>query len=470
MSVRTRFAPSPTGYLHVGGARTALFAWLYAKQRGGQFVLRVEDTDRERSTTASVQAILDGMAWLGLEADEGPIFQTDRYDRYREVTEQLLDSGAAYRCDCSRERLDALREAQSAAGEKPRYDGHCRERSVPAGQGVVRFRNPDDGAVTWDDAVYGSITVANAELDDFVIMRTDGNPTYNFCVVVDDSDMRISHVIRGDDHINNTPRQINLYRALGVELPVFAHLPMILGSDGKRLSKRHGAVSVMAYKEAGYTPHALLNYLVRLGWSHGDQEVFSLDEMVSLFSLEAINRKGAAFDTAKLDWLNASYLKAMPADALADAFVEAATAAAVPLADGPEPLGVAQLLVERASTVAELVDQSRYFYTDFDDYDATAAKKQLRPVARPVLEAVLRALESLDDWHAESIQAALTAAAEAQGVGFGKVGQPLRVAVTGGSASPSMDQTVALVGRERTLQRIERALAFIDARISAEGD
>ncbi len=470
MSVRTRFAPSPTGYLHVGGARTALFAWAYAKQRGGQFVLRVEDTDRERSTAASVEAILDGMAWLGLAADEGPIFQTDRYDRYREVIDQLLEKGSAYRCDCSPERLDALRESQMAAGEKPRYDGHCRDRDVPVGEGVVRFRNPDDGVVTWADAVYGDITVANAELDDFVVQRSDGNPTYNFCVVVDDSDMQISHVIRGDDHINNTPRQINLYTALGLTLPVFAHLPMILGSDGKRLSKRHGAVSVLAYRDAGYSPDALLNYLVRLGWSHGDQELFSRDEITALFSLEAINRKGAAFDTAKLDWLNAHYLKTMPIELLADQFRESAATAGLALEGGPAVDAVVGLLVERVTTVNELVDQSRYFFTEFDAFDETAAKKQLRPVAQPVLESVRAALTELADWQSEAIQAALAGAAESLGVGFGKVGQPLRVAVTGGSASPSMDQTLWLIGRERTLARIDRAIAFIEARVAASGD
>ncbi|MEM7375907.1 MAG: glutamate--tRNA ligase [Pseudomonadota bacterium] len=470
MTVRTRFAPSPTGYLHVGGARTALFAWLYAKQRGGQFVLRVEDTDRERSTDASVQAILDGMAWLGLAADEGPVFQTARYDRYRAVVAQMLESGHAYVCDCSPERLDRVRAEQMARGEKPRYDGHCRDRGLAPGAGVVRFRNPDAGTVTWDDAVYGTITVANAELDDFVIVRSDGNPTYNFCVVVDDSDMAISHVIRGDDHINNTPRQINLYRALGASLPVFAHLPMILGADGKRLSKRHGAVSVLAYREAGYLPAALLNYLARLGWAHGDQEVFSLGEMTALFSLDAVNRKGATFDPVKLDWLNAHYLKSLPGESLAAGFAQRAEQAGLDLDGGPPVSEVAALLVERVSTLDELVEQSRYFYADFADFDATAAKKQLRPVAKPVLLSVRDGLVALDDWQPEAIQAQLNQIAESLGVGFGKVGQPLRVAVTGRGASPSLDSTLALIGKARTLARLERALAFIEAREAAAGD
>ncbi|MEM9604231.1 MAG: glutamate--tRNA ligase [Pseudomonadota bacterium] len=470
MSVRTRFAPSPTGYLHVGGARTALFAWLYAKQRGGQFVLRVEDTDRERSTDASVQAILDGMAWLGLDADEGPVFQTGRYDRYRDVVAQLLESGHAYVCDCSPERLDRVRSEQMARGEKPRYDGHCRDRALAPGAGVVRFRNPDEGSVTWDDAVYGAITVANAELDDFVILRSDGNPTYNFCVVVDDSDMAISHVIRGDDHINNTPRQINLYRALEASLPVFGHLPMILGADGKRLSKRHGAVSVLAYRDAGYLPDALLNYLARLGWAHGDQEVFSRDEMTELFTLDAVNRKGATFDPVKLDWLNAHYLKALPGETLAARLAERAEQAGLDLSAGPPVASVAALLVDRVSTLDALLDQCRYFYADFDAFDPVAAKKHLRPVAKAVLQSVQDGLVALDDWQPEAIQARLNRTAESLEVGFGKVGQPLRVAVTGQGASPSLDNTLALIGKSRTLARLERALVFIEAREAASGD
>lgn len=470
MKVKTRFAPSPTGYLHVGGARTALFAWLYAKQSGGQFVLRVEDTDRERSTEASVDAILQGMAWLGLVADEGPIFQSHRYQRYAEVTQSLLASGQAYVCDCTPARLDRVRSAQMAAGEKPRYDGHCRDRGLAPSPGrVVRFRNPDEGKVSWEDAVYGGISVANAELDDFVIQRSDGSPTYNFCVVVDDHNMGITHVIRGDDHINNTPRQINLYRALHASLPVFAHLPMILGSDGKRLSKRHGALSVLAYRQAGYLPEALLNYLVRLGWSHGDREVFSLEEMTALFSLQAINRKSAAFDQSKLDWLNAQYMKALSAEQLGELLAARAAEQGISLAGGPPATEVAALLVERVSTLDELREESRYFFEEFEDFDPAAAKRQLRPAALPVLEALRIAIAALERWDAQSIQAALEATAAELEVGFGKIGQPLRVAVTGRSASPSMDQTLSLIGRSRTLARIDRAIAFVAARIAHAG-
>ncbi|MGA9575627.1 MAG: glutamate--tRNA ligase, partial [Lysobacterales bacterium] len=315
MTIRTRFAPSPTGYLHVGGARTALFAWLQARANNGIFILRIEDTDLERSTPESVQAILDGMEWLGLDADEGPIYQTDRFGRYAEVVQQLLDEDKAYHCYCSKDRLETLREQQMKEGIKPRYDGKCRHLdSAPPGiKPVVRFRNPQTGNVVFGDLVRGTINISNNELDDLIIARPDGSPTYNFTVVVDDMDMQITHVIRGDDHINNTPRQINIYAALGAEPPLFAHVPMILGDDGARLSKRHGAVSVMQYRDDGYLPQALLNYLVRLGWSHGDQEVFSIDEMVALFDIKDVNRKASAFNTDKLDWLNQHYMKSLPA-------------------------------------------------------------------------------------------------------------------------------------------------------------
>ncbi|MDX1593182.1 MAG: glutamate--tRNA ligase, partial [Gammaproteobacteria bacterium] len=309
MTVRTRFAPSPTGYLHVGGARTALFSWLYARRHGGSFVLRIEDTDLERSTAESVNAILEGMTWLGLEYDEGPLYQTDRFERYQEVIDRLLDEGHAYRCDCSKERLDVLRAKQMERKEKPKYDGHCRNRDVdPSVPHVVRFVTPGEGTVGFDDLIRGRVIWENAELDDLVIRKSDGAPTYNLAVVVDDLDMRISHVIRGEDHVSNTPRQVHIFRALGAEVPVFAHVPMILGDDGARLSKRHGAVSVMQYREDGYLPEALLNYLVRLGWSHGDQELFSVDEMVALFDLEEVNKSASTFNTDKLLWLNQHYI------------------------------------------------------------------------------------------------------------------------------------------------------------------
>jgi len=317
MTVRTRFAPSPTGYLHIGGARTALFSWLYARRMGGQFILRIEDTDRERSTDASVQAILDGMDWLGLDYDEGPFYQTHRFDRYREVIQQLLDDGQAYYCDCSRERLEKLREQQRANKQKPRYDGCCRDKGLAqSADTVVRFKNPIDGDVVINDLVKGQVVINNRELDDLIIARCDDSPTYNLTVVIDDWDMEISHVIRGDDHLNNTPRQINILRALGAALPVYAHVPMILGSDGKRLSKRHGAVSVLQYKKDGFLAEALMNYLVRLGWSHGDKEVFSRDEMIALFDAVDINTSASTFNPEKLLWLNQQYMMAMPESAL----------------------------------------------------------------------------------------------------------------------------------------------------------
>jgi glutamyl-tRNA synthetase len=310
-TIRTRFAPSPTGYLHIGGARTALFSWLFARRHGGAFILRIEDTDLERSTPESIQAIIDGMAWLNLDYDEGPFYQMQRMDRYREVIQQLLDGGHAYRCYCSKERLDQLREAQMVDKQKPRYDGCCRDAQPNDSNAphVIRFRNPLEGDVVFDDQVFGPIAVSNAELDDLIIARTDGTPTYNFTVVVDDWDMQITHVIRGTDHINNTPRQINILKALGAEVPQYAHVPMILGEDGKRLSKRHGAVSVLQYRDEGFLPEAVLNYLVRLGWSHGDQEVFSREEMMQLFDLEHVNKSPAAVNTEKLAWLNQHYLK-----------------------------------------------------------------------------------------------------------------------------------------------------------------
>lgn len=464
MTVRTRFAPSPTGFLHVGGARTALFCWLYARQQGGQFVLRVEDTDRERSTDESVQAILDAMAWLGLNADEGPIFQTDRFDRYAEVIEQLLSQGKAYRCYCSREELDAMREEQMANKQKPRYSGRCRDRDTACEEGkpfVIRFRNPTEGSVVWDDAVYGRIEISNSELDDVIIARSDGTPTYNFCVVVDDLDMRISHVVRGDDHINNTPRQINMMKALGAELPVFAHLPMILGDDGKRLSKRHGAVSVMAYKTAGYTPEALLNYLVRLGWSHGDQEEFTLEQMIELFSLEAVNRSGSVFNTGKLDWLNGQTIKALTAEKLSKGFAEALDFAQVNTNGGPSILAVAELLRDRSNTWVSMVEQSLFFFQPLTGYDEKAAKKNFKAAAIAPLEAVRRTLASVETWTAEAVHAAIEQTVKELEVGFGKVALPLRIATTGGTASPELDKTLCVLGQALTLERIDEAVRAI---------
>ncbi len=464
--IRTRFAPSPTGFLHIGGARTALFCQLAARATGGAFILRIEDTDRERSTQASVQAILDGMDWLGLEYDEGPFYQSQRQSRYEEVLNQLLDSGQAYRCYCSRERLEKLRAEAMAAGEKPRYDGRCRDRQEPVDgvEPVIRFRNPDGGSVVFDDRVRGRIEISNAELDDLVIARADGSPTYNFAVVIDDLDMGINLVVRGDDHINNTPRQINLYRALGAEPPEFAHVPMILGDDGQRLSKRHGAVSVMAWREQGYLPDALINYLARLGWSHGDQEVFSRQELTELFRIKDVNRKPSRFDTEKLKWLNQHYLREGNRDQIHAELTWHMQQAGLTPASGPGLDDLLSVQADRFETLIELVDQSRAFYADFDAFDPAAAKKHLRPVAAEPLQALLEKLETLDEWQPQALQASVQATADELAIGFGKIGMPLRVALMGHGQSPGIDQTLWLTGRDRSLLRIRQALDWIAER------
>jgi len=465
MTIRTRFAPSPTGYLHIGGARTALYSWLYARKHGGKFVLRIEDTDLQRSTAESVNAILEGMTWLALEYDEGPFYQTDRFARYQQVIQQLLEEGKAYRCSCSRERLDKLREEQMARKEKPRYDGHCRNREVsPEEPHVIRFRNPDQGEVVIDDLIRGKVIIANRELDDLIIQRSDGSPTYNLTVVVDDLDMGITHVIRGDDHLNNTPRQINILKALGAPIPKYAHLPMILGEDGARLSKRHGATSVMEYRNMGYLPEALLNYLVRLGWSHGDQEIFSIDEMIELFELENVNRSPSTFNPEKLRWLNQQYIIRDDPARIAHLLSPHLGELDIDPAQGPDLVAVVRALQERAATLVEMAEQAAMFYRDFEDYDPKAARKHLRPVAAEPLQKLREALAELQDWTPEKIQQLIEAVALALDLKMGKVGMPLRVAVAGRAASPGLDVTLYLLGKEQTLQRIDRALEFIRQR------
>lgn len=466
MIPRTRFAPSPTGYLHVGGARTALFSWLHARRHDGAFVLRIEDTDRERSTEESVNAILEGMQWLGLSWDEGPYRQTQRFDRYRSVLEQLLAEGKAYHCYCSKERLETLRAGQLERKEKPRYDGLCRERSGPPQEGVspvVRFRNPADGVVVVEDLIRGPVTFQNREMDDLIIARSDGTPTYNFSVVVDDWDMKISHVIRGDDHLNNTPRQMNIFRALGAEPPRYAHVPMILGADGKRLSKRHGAVSVLQYREDGYLPEALLNYLVRLGWSHGDQEVFSLEELIRLFDVHAVNKAASTFNPDKLLWLNQHYLKTLDPAYVAGHLAWHLERIGVDASDGPALEAVVRAQRDRAKTLQEMAQGSVFFYQEFESFDEQAAAKNLTDEQRPLLAALREVLAALESWEPPAVHAVITALAEARGLKLGKVAQPLRVAVTGGTVSPPIDLTVYLLGRDRSLRRIDRALRQIDA-------
>ncbi|NBU24748.1 MAG: glutamate--tRNA ligase [Gammaproteobacteria bacterium] len=466
MSVVTRFAPSPTGMLHIGGVRTALFSWLYARRRGGKFILRVEDTDRERSTDEAVRVILEGMQWLGLAADEGPYFQTARFPRYKEVIAQWLAEGKAYRCYCTKEELEQLRAEQMARKEKPRYDGRWRDRtdSRPGVEPVIRFRNPLDGEVVVEDQVHGRVVFRNSELDDLVIARGDGTPTYNFCVVVDDADMGVTHVIRGDDHLNNTPRQMNMLAALGAKIPVYAHVPMILGPDGAKLSKRHGAVSVLQYEEDGYLPDALLNYLVRLGWSHGDQEVFTREEMIAAFDIADVNKAASAFNPEKLLWLNQQHLmRADPATVvpylkphLARIGIDTASGAAA------DDAFLARIVVaqrERVKTLKEMAQSSRYFFGDTVELDAKAAAKHLGDEGRAVLAELRGVLADAGDWTAAPLNAALNALATARGIGLGKVAQPLRVALTGNTISPPIDLTLELLGRERSLARLDAALA-----------
>ena len=463
MSVVTRFAPSPTGYLHVGGARTALYSWLYAKSQGGEFVLRIEDTDIERSTDEAKQAILDGMEWLGLTWDKGPYYQTERFDRYKTIIQSMLDEGKAYKCFMPAEELDAIREQQKENGEKPRYPGTWRDRTDhPEGQPyVIRFKNPLEGSVVFEDHVRGRIEISNTELDDLIIQRSDGTPTYNFCVVVDDWDMGISHVVRGEDHINNTPRQINILKALGAPVPEYAHVSMILGDDGKKLSKRHGAVSVMQYRDDGYLPQAVKNYLVRLGWAHGDQEIFSEQEMIDLFSLDAIGQSASAFNTEKLVWLNQHYIKSLPAEEVAGHAIWHFEQQGISLENGPALTDVIAIQADRVKTIKELAQISAYFYQDYEEFDANAAKKHLRPVAKEALVLVQQKLAGINDWNPQTIQAAINDTAEELGVGMGKVGMPLRVATTGSGNSPSLDVTLNLLSQDKIVERINKALTFI---------
>ena len=459
MTVRTRFAPSPTGFLHIGGLRTALFCWLYARRHAGHFVLRIEDTDLERSTTAAIQQILDGMEWAGLNHDEGPFYQTKRFDRYKEVIEEMLARGTAYRCYCTREELDQMRAAQTARGEKPRYDGRWRDRtdSVPGVPPVVRFKNPLSGEVVVDDVVHGKVSFQNSELDDLIIARSDGTPTYNFCVVVDDMDMEITHVIRGDDHLNNTPRQLNMLLALGAKPPVYAHLPMILGSDGAKLSKRHGAVSVLEYRDAGFLPEAVLNYLVRLGWSHGDQEIFSIEEMIALFDIAGVNKSASAFDGEKLAWLNQQHMMRATPARVASVLRWHLERDGIQSADEAklEQIVVAQR--ERVKTVREMAVNSAFFFRAPASYDEKAVRKNVSAELGAVLNRTLEGLRGLEDWVPAQIHGLLAAASEGAGVSLGKIAQPVRIAVCGGTVSPPIDQTLAILGKAETLARLSAA-------------
>ncbi len=465
LPVRTRFAPSPTGFLHLGGARTALFAWAFARRHKGQFILRIEDTDVERSTPEAIQAILDGMAWLELDYDEGPFYQMQRMDRYREVLAQMLAQGQAYHCYMSPLELDALRVAQTARGEKPRYDGRWRPENLNAGQHpppgvgpVVRFKNPHSGSVAWDDQVKGRIEFANAELDDLIIARSDGTPTYNFCVVVDDLDMKITHVIRGDDHVNNTPRQINMIRALGAEPPVYGHLPTVLGADGTKLSKRHGAVSVMHYSDEGFLPEAMVNFLARLGWAHGDDEIFTREELVMWFDIAHVNPAPARFDADKLQWVNHEHLKRLPEAELGTRLMPFLVRAGFDTAQGPEPAAVGALLRDRSRTLVEMANAASYFYA--------APPVTPESIAQHVGDAVRPALLELDErfaampWQRDTIAAALKEAAARHGLKPPQIMMPLRYLVAGTASTPALDAVLALLGRAKVRERIAAGLAL----------
>ncbi|MDR2365101.1 MAG: glutamate--tRNA ligase [Zoogloeaceae bacterium] len=460
--IRTRFAPSPTGYLHIGGARTALFSWAYARHHGGQFILRIEDTDLERSTPAAVQAILDGMRWLGLDYDEGPFYQTKRMDRYKAVIQEMLATGTAYRCYMSADELSALREQQRARGEKPRYDGRWRPEAGKAlppppagGAPVIRFRNPQDGVVAWDDLVKGPIEFSNRELDDLVIARADGTPTYNFCVVVDDWDMGVTQVIRGDDHVNNTPRQINILKALGATPPRYAHLPMINGPDGAKLSKRHGAVSVMQYDDDGFLPEAVVNYLARLGWSHGDDEIFSREQFVQWFDLTRVTPSAARFDTEKLRWLNQHYMKALPSAELAAKVAPRLESLGANLRGGPDLARAVALYVDRCDTLKALAEALLVFYSEIRPAPELL-RQHLSDEARPALADFSRKLADIP-WQTETIGALLKEILTARQIKMPKLAMPLRVLLTGQAQTPSIDAVIALMGRERAQRRINAA-------------
>jgi glutamyl-tRNA synthetase len=462
--MKTRFAPSPTGLLHIGGIRTALFSWLYAKHNNGKFVLRIEDTDRERSTDEAVQVILDGMAWLGLEHDEEIYYQTQRFDRYKEVIEQLLEAGHAYRCLCSKERVEQIRNDAMSRGEKPRYDGHCRSLKITDTNSVIRFKNPSNGQVIVDDSVQGKVVFENTELDDLIIARSDGTPTYNLTVVVDDMDMEITDVIRGDDHLNNTPRQINILKALGAQIPNYAHIPMILGPDGKKLSKRDGAASVLQYREDGYLPQALLNYLVRLGWSKDDQEIFSIDEMISEFDIKDVNKSASSINPEKLLWLNQHYLKNANNESLAKPLNMLFQTMSITTDDGPDLQALIDVQKHRTETLKDMAEQSVLFYQDFEEYAEKAAKKHLRPVILEPLQELYEALKDLQEWTNEHIKGTIEKIAEQYEIKMGKLAQPLRVAVTGTGISPSIDDTLRLLGQDKSLARLGKGIEFIKNR------
>ncbi|AKC31974.1 glutamate--tRNA ligase [Candidatus Pantoea carbekii] len=467
MKIITRFAPSPTGYLHIGSVRTALYSWLYARHNNGKFIFRIEDTDIERSTPEAIEAIIDSMRWLNLNWDEGPYYQTKRFERYNVVIDDMLKMGTAYKCYCSKERLKQLRENQIAKGEKPRYDGNCRNQNQHsnsyAESYVVRFRNPQEGLIIFNDQIRGPIKFDNKELDDLIIRRSDGVPTYNFCVVVDDWDMGITHVIRGEDHINNTPRQINIFKAIGATVPMYAHVSMILDHDGKKLSKRHHAMNIMQYRIDGYLPEALLNYLVRLGWSHGNKEIFSIKEMKILFRIEEVNKSASVFNIEKLRWLNQYYINTLPENYIVKKLQWHMKKLSINTCNGPKLKQVMPLIAKRSKTLVEIANSCRYFYQEIENFDVESAKKYLRPCANRPLQVLYEKFSALstEKWKAENIHFIINNVVKELEVKISTVGMPLRVAVTGTSYSPELDAVLELIGQHRSLARIKKALQFI---------
>lgn len=464
-TIRTRFAPSPTGHLHIGGARTALFNWLLARGQNGKFILRIEDTDAERSTDEYTQAILTAMEWLGMDCDEGPYFQAQRKDIHVEHINKLLESGKAYYCHCTKEELDDMREKAMKEGRKPRYDGRCREKNLgPAPGAVIRFKGPLGGTTSWNDMIKGPISFDNGELDDLVIMKSDGMPTYNMAVVVDDLTMGITHVIRGDDHVNNTPRQILLYEALGGDLPKFGHVPMILGSDKKRLSKRHGATSVMAYQEMGYLPEALVNYLVRIGWSFGDEEIFSMRDLIEKFSLDNVGSSAGVFDPEKLQWLNSHYIKESSPERIAGLASPFLEAKGYDVSDQDYLAKLAVTLQPRAKTIEELAEQAEFYLNDDIEYDPQAAKKFLKADAAPIMHDLIERLEAMDDFSEKALEDVFVKVMEAHEIKLGKIAQPVRVALTGRTASPGIFEVIDILGKDRVIPRLKKAEEFMVAR------
>lgn len=462
--VCTRFAPSPTGNLHIGSVRTALFSWLYARQQKGKFILRIEDTDTQRSSADAVQGIIDGLQWLGLDHDAGPYFQTQRQQRYQAVIQTLLEAGNAYYCRCDTQRLDDMRKHAIASKQNPRYDRRCRDQNyapsdtVPA---TIRFKNPLHGEVVIDDHIQGQVTYQNAELDDLIIARTNAMPTYNLAVIVDDMDMQITHVIRGDDHLNNTPRQINILHALDTKIPQYVHIPLIMGEDGKRLSKRHNASNILQYKQQGYLPKAILNYLIRLGWSHGDQEIFSIAEMLEYFTLEGINKSAASINPKKLLWLNQHHIKTTTdielVDQLKDFFIDMG----IDTSTGPDLLTLVKIQKQRVKTIQEMAQQSQYFYLDFSTYDTAMSQQYLSVEIAPILQTIRQRLAVLDSWTDEELHQTIIDVANEFTIKLGKIAQPLRFAITATTASPSIDITLRLLGKQRVLQRLDLALQNI---------